>query len=71
MIADAQGVRHDRERGIYRAARTEEAAVHDIEIVEFVSFAVPVERARFWIFTKTNCSVLMRDTSERNALTEK
>ena len=44
VIAHAQRVGHDRQRRIHRAARREEAAVHDVEVVDFVRPAVDIER---------------------------
>jgi len=70
VIADAQGVRDDGERGIHGAARREEAAVHDVEILHFVRAAVHVERAGFRIETKTHGAILVRDTGKRDALAD-
>ena len=40
MVADAQRVRHRRQRRVHRARRREEARVDDVEVVEVVGLAV-------------------------------
>ena len=44
VVADAQRVRHDRQRRIHRAGRGKEARVDDIQVVQVVRFAVPIQR---------------------------
>ena len=70
MIADAQSIGHYRERRVHRAAGTEEACVHNVEIVEFVRFAIAIQRAAFRIIAETHGAVLMRNTGEWNPLTQ-
>ena len=68
MIADAQRVRHDRQRRVDRAAGNEEAAVDDIEIVEVMRLAVGIESARCGVGAKAHGADLVRDAGERDAL---
>ena len=70
MIPDSQSVGHDRERGIHRAAGAEKAAIDNVEVVEFVRFAVTIERAGFRIVAKADRAVLMGDSGKRNTLAE-
>src|SRR5262245_11933613 len=49
MIADAQRIRGDGQCRIHRGARTEEAAIDDVEIVEIVGAAVHVQRRGAWV----------------------
>src|SRR5947208_17152613 len=44
VIADAERVRHDGQRRVHGAGGREEARVHDVQVVEVVRLAVPVER---------------------------
>ena len=44
-LADAQGVRSDREARVHAAAGGEEGRVHDIQVVDIVSSVVCVEDA--------------------------
>src|ERR1051326_3670273 len=71
MIADTQGVGHDRQRRIHRAARREEAAVDDVEVVDLVRLAVDVERRRLRVASEANRAVLVRHARQGNALAEK
>ena len=52
MIADAQSIGHYRERRVHRAAGTEEACVNNVEIVEFVRFAIAIQRTGLRSFPK-------------------
>ena len=70
MLSHSQCIGHDGESRIHRAARAEKAAIDDVEIVQFVRFAIGVQRAGSGIVAETNRSDLMRHTSQRNALTD-
>ncbi len=70
MLADPQGVGHDRQRRIDRRAGREEAAVHDVEVVEFVGLAVHVEGRGLRVAPEADRPVLMRDARERDALAD-
>src|SRR5690348_6103709 len=70
VVANAQRVRHDRERRIHRTARRKEAPVHDVQVVHVVCLAVHVERGRRRIVAEPDRAVLMSHTGERNALAE-
>jgi hypothetical protein len=70
VVANAQRIGDDGESWIYGAAGAEEARINNIKIVEFMRFAVSIERARFWIVAEADGAVLMRDPGERDALTE-
>src|SRR4051812_46734618 len=43
VIADSQSVGDNRESGIYRCARWEEAAIDYVEVVEVVGLAIEIE----------------------------
>src|SRR5262245_12671435 len=47
VIADAEGIGHDRQRRIHGCAGWEKAAIDDIEIVDFVRFTIHVECRSF------------------------
>jgi hypothetical protein len=70
MIADAECIGHNGQRGIHGGARWEEAAIYDIEIIEVVCFAVHVESGCFLVGAESDCSVLVGYASERNTLTD-
>jgi hypothetical protein len=70
VIADAQRVGYDGEPGIDRATRTKEACIDNVEIIQFVRFAVAIERARLRIVSEPDGAVLVRHASERDALAE-
>src|SRR5215467_15196985 len=70
MIAYAQRVGDDSKRWIYCAARAEKAGIDNVEIIEFVRFAVSVECAGFLVIAKTHGAVLVGDAGERNTLAE-
>src|SRR5208283_104551 len=70
MIAHAQRVGHDRQRRIHRRARREEAAIHDVEILEIMGFAIHVQRRSLGIVAKTDGAILMGDPRQRNALSD-
>ena len=70
VIADAQRVGYDGEPGIDRATRTKEACIDNVEIIQFVRFAVAIERARLRIIAEADRPVLVRHASERDALAE-
>jgi hypothetical protein len=44
VVANAQGIGHDRQRRIDRAAGREEAGINDVQIVDVVGSAIRVER---------------------------
>src|SRR6516165_3055583 len=69
MVANAQGVGHDRERRVDRATRWEKTAVHNIEVIEIVRLAVHIERRSLGIAAKSNRAILMGDACKWNALT--
>jgi len=69
-IADAKRVRHDRERGIHRAARGEEAPVHHVQIVHLVRPAGPVERRTAGVVAEADGPVLVGHPREWNALAD-
>ena len=60
VVAHAQRVGHDRQRRVHRAARREEAAVDDVEVVEIVGLAVGIERRRLRVVAEADRAVLMR-----------
>src|SRR5689334_3354193 len=70
VIADTQGVRGDGQRRIHGSARTEEAAIDDVEIVDVVGAAMHVQRRRAWIAAEADGAVLMRHAGERNTLAD-
>ena len=65
MVADAQGIRDDRERWIHRAARNEEAAIHHVKIVQIVRAAVEVEHGSLRVFAKLAGADLMFEALHR------
>src|SRR5271167_3355839 len=69
VIAHAQRIGHDRERWVHRRARREEAAIHDVEILEIMGLAIRVQRRGPGIMPKADGAVLVGDTRQRNALT--
>ena len=68
MVSHPQRVRHDRERRIHRAARAENAAVHNVEIVHVMPFAVNVQRAGLRVVAEANRADLVGDPRQRDAL---
>ena len=70
VVADAQRVGHDRQRGVHRAARREEAAVDDVEVVDIVRLAVHVERGGLRVVAEADRAVLVRHAGQRNALAD-
>ena len=68
MIADPERVRDDGQSWIDRTAGTKEACIHHVEIIQLVRFAVAIERAGLRIIAEADGAVLVRDTSERDAL---
>ena len=68
MVAHAECVRNDGQRRIHRATGREETGIHNIEIIQLVCLAIPVERAGVWIITEPDCAVLVRDARKRDAL---
>src|SRR6516165_3158177 len=70
VIADAEGVGHDRQRGIDGGTRREKAAVDDVEVFDFVRLAIYVQCRCFRIVTEANRTVLVRDTGERDTVAE-
>src|SRR5215469_6573722 len=69
-LSDPKGVGHDRQRWIHGATRGEETPVDDVKIVEIVGFAVRIERGGAGVIAKPDCSVLVRDTREGDALAD-
>ena len=70
MITDTHGVGHDGQRRIHRAARREEAAVDDIEIVEVVRLAVHIECRVPRIAAEAGRPALMGRAADRDILAE-
>src|SRR5690349_9176732 len=68
MIADAEGIGHDGQRGVNGGAGREEAPVHDIEIVDLVSFAICVQRGRLGITPEADGAVLVCHAGQWNAV---
>src|SRR6266700_2118197 len=68
VVADADGVGHDGQRRIDRAARREKAAIHDIQVVYVVRFAMRIERRHLWIVAKSHGSILMGNARQRDAV---
>src|SRR6516164_5471303 len=69
VVADSERVRHDRERRIHGGAGRKETSVDDVEVVNFVSFAIDVQSGGLRIPPKANRPVLMRHTGKRYAIT--
>ena len=44
VITDSKRVGDDRERRIHSRTRREEAAVHNVQVVEIMGFAIGIER---------------------------
>ena len=70
MVADAERVRHDRQRRIHGRARGEEAAVDDVQIVDLVRLAVDIQSRGFRVVPEANGPVLMRDAGQGNAVAD-
>src|SRR5262245_12571808 len=70
VIPHAERVCHDGEGGVHRAARGEEARVHDIEVVDLVGSAVRVEGRRSRIAAEPDRPVLVGHSRQGNALPE-
>ena len=70
MIADAQSVGNDRQRGVYRSAGDKEGTVNDVEVVDIVGAAVQVQNRGLRIRAKAAGAVLVADTLEGDALRE-
>src|SRR3974390_1423482 len=68
VIAHAQRIGYDRQRRIHRRARREEAAIHNVEILEIMGFAIHIERRSLGIVPEADGAVLVGDTRKRNAL---
>jgi hypothetical protein len=70
VISHPQGIGHDRQGWIHRAAGREEAGINDIKIVRVVRLTVDVESRCFGIDPKADGAVLMRDPGQRDALAD-
>src|SRR5437868_6777992 len=70
VITDPQPVGHRRKRGVHGADAREEARVDDVQVVELVSAAVPVEDRRPGIVTKSARSGLMCDARHGDLVLE-
>ena len=66
MVTDAQGVRHDRQRGIDRAAGHKETGIHDIQIVHVMCLAIDIQRGGGWVVPEAHRSALMCHTCQRD-----
>ena len=71
VVADAEGIGHDRQGRVHGSARREEAAVDDVQIVDFVRLAVDVERGRLRIAAESDGAVLVRHARQRNSVSNK
>src|SRR5712692_3448156 len=70
MIADAECIGHDGQRGVNSGAGREEAAVHDIKIIDLVGFAIRVQRRRLGVTTESNRTILVRNACKWNSITD-
>src|SRR5713101_797944 len=70
MIADAECIGHDGQRGVNSGAGREEAAVHDIKIVDLVRLTIRVQRRRLRITPEPNRTVLVCHACKWNAVTD-
>src|SRR5215813_1151275 len=68
MVSHPERISHNRERWVYRAARAENAAVHNVEIVHVMRFAVNVQRAGLRVVAEANRADLVGDPCQRDAL---
>ena len=68
VIANSKCIRHDREGRVHGTRRGEEAAIHDVEIVDFVRSAVAVERRCARVVAETDGTVLVCHAREWNPL---
>jgi hypothetical protein len=68
VLANPQGIRHDRKRWIDRSTGREEAAVYYVKIVYLMRFTIRVERRSIWIDAEANRSVLVRNPRQWNPL---
>ena len=68
VVAHAQRVGHDGERGIYSRARREEAAIHHVQVIEIVRFAIHIQCGSLGIVPEADGTVLVGDARQRNAL---
>src|SRR5438552_1122074 len=66
VIADPQCVCHDRQCGIHRGARREEAPIHNVEVVHIMRLAVNVQRGSPGIGAKANGAILVSDSRMRS-----
>src|SRR6516225_7639722 len=71
MLSHAQGIGHNRQRRVDGGAGREEAAVHDVQVVEIVRLTLNVQGRASRIVAETDRAVLMSDASERNLITKK
>src|SRR5439155_12025829 len=70
VIPDTQRVGHDGQSRINRRTGRKEAAVHDVQVVEFVRLAVHVECGSLRIAAEPDGAVLVSHARQRNALAE-
>src|SRR5689334_22307702 len=70
MPTDTKCICHDRQCGIDRRARTKEAAVDNVQIVDIVCLTVSVEHRCRWVVAEPNRAVLMCDAGERYLLSQ-
>src|SRR5581483_7017052 len=68
VVADTQRIGHNRQSRIHGGTRREETAIHDVQIVHFVSFAVDIQGRGLRIVAETNSSILMSHAGQRNAV---
>src|SRR5208283_2444141 len=68
VIAHTQRIGHDRQRRIYRRARWEEAAIHNVKILEIMGPAIHIQRRGSGIVPEADGAVLVGDARQRNAL---
>src|SRR5436190_19786290 len=68
VISNAKCVGHDRECRVHSSAGGKETRVDYVQVVEFVGFAVPIERGASRIVAKAHCSVLVGNAGQGNSL---
>src|SRR6185436_18941998 len=71
VVAHPEGVGDDGQRRIHRRAGGKEAPVDHVEIVDLVGPAIDVQRGGSRVAPEADGSVLVRNTGEGDALTEK
>jgi len=70
VIADSECIGHDGQRGVNSGAGREEAAIHNIKIVDFVRLAIRVQCGGLGVSTEPNRTVLVCHACEWNTVTD-